>query len=347
MRFLRSILLPLIVVCPIFSDRPLAAQVSGRVTEEESGQPIAGATVELWASLRRTAQATTDADGRFAFDARAAEGATGVRAHRLGLQSVSLALGGETRDLAIRMAPAPLEVAGVTSAAAPARRRVCPNREDPRARALWTRMRARYAVPDSLPAIRLFSEQYDAEVPYDEIGVVDTIRPRQARFETLPRVGVDGTLSGAYARPMRVNGVVHWEYAPLAWGFNQHFVRASFGERHTLSMVPNRRGQPVLAFCPRNGREAGIEGTLTLAADTSLHSARWLYRTPRPRDEAGGEVQYLPPVITLHQLLFADRSLFWRRRFGGRFYFRHDRWRAWEISGERVLSRPGDGSQRR
>lgn len=310
---------------------PAAAQVAGRVVEEE-GRPVPGATVELWTASRRLAQTRTDDAGRFSFARDSAVGATSVAAHRLGFQAASTALA-QGREVVVRLSPAPLALAGVRvrSRARPP----CPNRETARARTTWQLASARYTPPGTLPeGARVRSERWEATVPRDEIGVVEGRRPVPGEFDArdLRRVGAasDGMLAGAYARRADFDGQEHWEYAPLAWGLNAHFVGERFGALHSFSVMAERADGVVLAFCPNRRDVPGIEGTLTVSHDGILRGARWTHRTPRTRSQAGGEVDYLPPDPATQMRLLPRRGLFWRS-WRGRFHFREDRYVEWLI----------------
>ena len=306
------------------------AQVHGRVLDE-AGRPLPAASVELWTSSRRLARTAADAEGRFTFAAGVAAGATSAAAYRIGYQSATVPLRGDA-SLEIRLVPAPLALGGLRVRAP--ERRLCPNREDPRARGQWERARRLYASP-AMWDVTLRSDRYEADVPRGAIGVVDGLRADSGGFTSgdLSRVraDADGTLAGVYARRTEFDQGQHWEYAPLAWGLNPHFVTPRFGEAHRLAIVSERAGLVVLGFCPARRDAPGIEGTLSLTADGTLRSARWRHRVPGSRREAGGEVDYLPPAAATRNLLLARRSLFWRS-WRGAFHFREDRYSEWVVA---------------
>jgi hypothetical protein len=288
--------------------------------------------VELWTASRRLAHTRSDDAGRFSFAREATEGATSVAAHRLGFQAASAAVG-DGREVVVHLSPAPLALAAVHGRSR-ARPR-CPNRESARARSLWQRASARYAAPATLPdGAYVRSERWEATVPRGEIGVVDARHAVSGEFGgyDLRRAGAagDGLLAGAYARRVDINGEEHWEYAPLAWGLNAHFVAERFGALHALSVLAEHADAVVLAFCPTRRGVPGIEGTLTLARDGALRGARWTHRTPGTRSQAGGEVDYLPPDPATQMRLLPRRGVFWRS-WRGRYHFREDRYVEWQI----------------
>lgn len=113
-------------------------------------------------------------------------------------------------------------------------------------------------------------------------------------------------------------------------------MEEGFGCRHTLSSWHEAGGAFTIAFC---GSERGhgrtyLEGTLAISADTVLLSARWRYRTPRPDEHAGGEVDFMmPPSGRSVWLLIPTRGVFWRRIAGSRtlFHQRTEVYTSWRM----------------
>ncbi|HEU0015249.1 MAG TPA: carboxypeptidase-like regulatory domain-containing protein [Longimicrobium sp.] len=94
---------------------PLSAQrvtVSGQVLDTDSGQPIAGAIVEV--GERGGPHAITDAEGRFTFRVRAGERA--LTAHALGYEMAVSAIDftGQTMELDVGLKPQPVVLDAVT-----------------------------------------------------------------------------------------------------------------------------------------------------------------------------------------------------------------------------------------
>ncbi|HEX6861539.1 MAG TPA: carboxypeptidase-like regulatory domain-containing protein, partial [Thermoanaerobaculia bacterium] len=116
---------------------PAGAQVRGLVVDR-SERPVADALVELWASSRRAAGTRTDDQGRFEIPGGPAEGQLMLTVRRLGLatQTVSLASRDTTVRVVMDVQAVSLRPLTVETAAG----RLCPRREEPRARELWTRM---------------------------------------------------------------------------------------------------------------------------------------------------------------------------------------------------------------
>jgi hypothetical protein len=304
----------------------LQAQVRGRVVDE-SARPVARATVELWAARERIAGAESDADGAFVLGSAAAEGALAVTVRRIGFQTRVIDVASADTTLVLRMVAAPVTLAPVT---ATARRRVCPHRDDPRARAAWERMRSRYwqAGADSLYVFGLV-EFYTDTVARAEIGVPG--QPILGWTEDTFPWGADPFVPiQGYAFRSRVsNGdrTTFWNYMQLDAGTAQHFTQEMFGRMHTLAFVPGAAGETVIGFCPRErlGENGQIEGTLTLRPDNTLARAQWVFRTREPVEDAGGEADYLPPDPKMRSLLLAETTRFWRKIPRGEYYFEHER----------------------
>ena len=93
---------------------PTAAQgvaVSGQVVDAESGRPVSGAVVQLDAATR----ALADREGRFSLR-RVAPGAYDVVVSRIGYQRRGerwTVVAGRPLDVTVRLAPEPVELAGV------------------------------------------------------------------------------------------------------------------------------------------------------------------------------------------------------------------------------------------
>lgn len=118
------------------------------------------------------------------------------------------------------------------------------------------------------------------------------------------------------------------------------FQFASRGE--AVGIVVRRLGGWAVAFCPTRGtRTTGIDGILTISADTLIAAASWNFRTPRPDEAAGGEVDFLPPELSQASLLLPLSSRFWRRSGAGRFYVQRAEYLEWRVHpGDRPVPLP-------
>ena len=120
----------------------LGAQIDG-VVVDGSGQPVEGAAVELWRPMERAAVRLTGADGAFRFRDEESAGAVALYATRLGFAPlrVAVAPGAAGVRLVLTEAGVPLPELVVETAG-----RVCPNREDEAAAALWRAASAGYVA---------------------------------------------------------------------------------------------------------------------------------------------------------------------------------------------------------
>src|SRR5690606_12630615 len=202
------------------------AQVDG-VVVDGNGQPVEGATVELWRPLERAAVRLTGADGAFRFRDEESAGAVVLYVTRLGF--------------------APL----------------------------------RATVAPAAAGVRLVLTE--ARLPLPEL-VVETATGDEGYAWPIGASSLDGRFEA-------------WEYPPLEADLAGHFADALFLELHTLSVVRADEDGWVLGFCPRPGRgeRPVIEGTITLAGDTTFASAEWRFRTvKRFPENAGGKVMFAP-----------------------------------------------------
>jgi hypothetical protein len=310
---------------------PAAAQVRGRVVDA-ADRPVPGAVVEVWMDARLAAGTQTDADGRFVLDVRAEGGMLTVR--RLGLRTRTMRLAADTA-LVVRMAVQPVVLRPVSVAAT--RRRTCPNREDPRARTLWERMRGRYWQPDQ-DSVFVFAfmefrggtgQKADAWDPAaGRTSAGWTTGPLViAHPESMPFSGYATDAAGGAGER-----TASWSYRALDQGAIQDFTGDYFGSAHTFSLLHQAAGETTIAFCPRGRMErtGQIEGTLVLAADTTLQRAQWSFRTPHPDEDAGGEASYDPPDPALGRALLVRESIFWRKTNPPRYYFEGHRFSGWQ-----------------
>lgn len=320
---------------PLAFSVPARAQVHGQVVDG-GGAPVAGARVELWAPLRRLEWRETDASGAFEFAAPQADSATGLVVSRVGYRARSLTVPRPAAPLQVRLSEAAVRLEAVSVRASAGR--LCPNGDDPRARALWSAAAARYGSADTL-SIEVDEMVATGNVPRAEIGMVDERWSRPNRRGTAPqRRAVDPVIGYGFRIASSFDpDYAAWQYLPLGSHHAQHFIDASFGTYNTLSVRGQDAEGIVLAFCSRGltGRRAiGIEGTLTLGADTTLVSATYRFRPRDPEEDAGGEVTFVPhPGRGSLPWLVPATSLYWRALHGRRdlYFQRWERFGAWRI----------------
>jgi hypothetical protein len=331
----RIIALPLFFLA--FNARSAAAQVRGSVVDS-LGNAIPAATVELWSGLRRVRGTRTDSRGAFHLQTDRTSPPTGLFVRRIGFENSSLAVRGDT-SVVIALRSTALQLSGILVTAG---NRVCPNREDPAARALLEAMQARYPTHSGTVYFHSLGTLVRATVPFERIDEVGEVEPQQRtwQYSGTPTWGVWRDIIGRDGYAMRINGgmgeaYASWFYAPLQLAIAQHFVEPQFAELHTISIVSTVHGGTVLGFCPGrgNGRSrTRLEGTLTLSPAHELIRGRWRYLTPTLNEEAGSEAEFLPPSIVSGALLLPRSYRYWRRTNRGRFYVQQQTFSEWRIS---------------
>ncbi len=307
----------------------LHAQISGTVMAT-SGQPVGGATVELWRGRELLMSRRSLVDGRFhlAHDGDVTGLALLVRA--VGFSPELRSLDSAERFVDVRLAPLPMTMDPIVVRAGP----TCPNRESVEARAAWNRaaIRNRHKEPLGLRSMDALTARLI--VGASELGTFDNA------LLGLGELWVGGQLDrmlsiSGYA--WRASGGVsnprfsYWNYPYLESGFAHHFVDSLFGSLHTLGLLDSLAGGDILlSFCPRAKDGNRIEGTMVIGGDGTLRKASWVFRT-RDHDEGAGGVAVFPdsspdddwpvPVPVL--------GIFWRKRV---FDYLEEVWefRKWE-----------------
>lgn len=315
---------------------PAAAQIRG-VVVDRSERPVPDALVELWASSRHASATRTDDHGRFEIPAGPEQHQLTLTVRRLGFATQTLQLSSRDTTLRAVLEPRPVSLQPLT-VETPARR-LCPLREEPRAREIWTRMQSRYWQPgaDSVFVFGFMElrsgtgemdDAFDPEAGRTGAGWT-TGALIVAHPELMARSGYAADAAGGVGER-----TAFWSYRALDDGMMQDFTGDYFGSVHNFSIISQNAGQTIVAFCPRDRlRHTGqIQGTLTLRADTTLGTARWSFRTPHPSEDAGGEASYLPPDQAFGRALLVRESVFWRKS-GPHFYYFEAKsfsgWRRW------------------
>jgi hypothetical protein len=325
------------VLCLLVGANRLSGQVVGRVVDA-GDQPVAGARVEIWGARQLLGVENTTAAGEFTFSAAATHGAVGVLVQQTGFSPLHAGVSPPATALVLRLRPGVVALETIEVRAA-ARRRLCPNREEPEARALWRAAAERYSnAPDTLGIeVKLFS--YHADVPRSRLGEVDETRPRPGSRGTGNHPRTVGPKRGyGYRLSESMNEeFAFWSYVALGSHAAQHFVHPSFGTYNQLSVRVRGPDHVVLTFCSCDLEKGavGVEGTLTLASDTTLLKAEWKFRTHAPQEEAGGEVVFAPYAAGAERpWLVPASSLYWRRREGhvDRYFQRWERYARWQVA---------------
>jgi hypothetical protein len=337
------------------------AQVAGTVVANAA--PLPRVLVSLWADDREIARDTTDAEGRFAFDADVARTASGLALRRLGFMARTLSV--RPGDVALR--PAMVQAAQPLPAAvvAATRGRSCVRKDDAKARALWDSVRATYAtaprgmgqgaqlsvwVHEVVAAAQVgeFDERprYDG-TPGRDAGWFSTRDGMRPKWESLARNGY--AIRRKLPRPgeeLLDPEYLHWWYAPLHRELVEHFVEREFAVAHafTFASATGEAGR-TLAFCPHDARRAGLSGTIELDSIRTITRIAWHWITPKPDEGAGAEMLFAPSARAVAKRLVPVRGVYWRRVAGrkDRYYqdgFIATGWyygdRAWDSEQDRV-----------
>jgi hypothetical protein len=123
-----------------------------------------------------------------------------------------------------------------------------------------------------------------------------------------------------------------WLYVPLQSEYASHFAEPGFAAAHDFRVTHGPGGSFSVSFCPTASiRKPDVEGVLTISGDTSIVSATWRFTTPRPREDAGGEVDFLPPSLTRASLLLPASYRYWRRTDANSFYVERAEFEEWRI----------------
>jgi hypothetical protein len=315
---------------------PAGAQIRGTVVDS-SGRPVAGVAVEVWSAFRQLSSQMTGVGGTFRFAPDSVQAAGGIMARGVGWKTAHVRVAQGDTLVVVRLEPHAATLDGITVTA---RRAACPNREDPRARAIWTALRDRYDGGRDSSTLAAYAVQVQSIGPKDQIGFVDTTGASPSWRKTLVplrrmwerRISLHG-----YALPLReslVEQYAGWMYPPLESQYATHFVEDLFGDRHTFSVARSTGSETVLRFCPRerSGKVPRIEGTLTLSGDGSPVRVAWKYLTPEPREDAGGEVDFAPASVSpAVPLLLPATALYWRKTTQGRYFQRWEKFEEWRV----------------
>lgn len=329
-------------VLPVAAQEPTEAvapalSVRGIVRDME-GQPLDQVAVEAWGADQRLRTVSADAQGRFSFPNTLTDRITSLYAYRLGYRATRIDVSPGTAFYVLQMALDPLTMEGLVI---DVERELCTRNDDPRARALWEAVRARYdRAIDSLGTATYLSSAIRS-VPLAEIGAVPVPAAAAEQRGSAPllrhswRRRVQRT---GYARKLSApspDGMFDsWGYPPLDADFATHFIDDVFGRLHRLSIVEEDDEGWLMRFCPKDDDRPSIEGFFQVSPDSFLIMAEWSFNTGEPDEGAGGRAMFAPGEGGPGYLL-PSSGLFWRRIGGGRLLQRYQRYQGW-------LTAPGD-----
>jgi hypothetical protein len=253
----------------------------------------------------------------------------------------------------------------------------CARRDDPRARAAWERLRARYDTASDTLSLWSAVNVATGVVPPSRLGQFDTVPAgpphgytdrwdsvtelRDALqhlhlLQQLPAVGsgrrgASGTWRADWAARIARGGYAArtgssdlggayeaWEYPPLEAEMADHFLSDVFGRMTRFSLV-TEEGTTRLVFCarPREGEGTALVGSLVLGADGSLASARWRFLHHQKSEEAGGSVAFASPASAGAASPLLAVRGFYFRRQGGEYFQRRMTFAEWHLGGRSAL----------
>jgi hypothetical protein len=313
---------------------PADAQSHRGQLRTAEGRGLPDGIIGLWRGTGEFYHVQADADGRFALPADSVARASSMTARAIGFIPRTLRVPAHASDslvIILERYAQPLPDLVVADA-----RQTCPNRDDPEARALWNATRSKYDLVPLDRAYRSTQRWYRAEVEVGAVGhiVEDQLTAgwegRRGDYRLLAHERIRESGYALRRTPAGGEGVdtyLNWWYPRLdRWDADQ-WLRDAFGQRNALSILERAADGVTLAFCGRRGPQPSIEGLLKIGVDSTLLMARWQFVTPKPNENAGGEVAFVPTGRRLLPL----RSIFWRRSGADRaLYFQdaalHEGW---------------------
>ena len=336
---MRSTLLPPALLLAIHATGA-GGQIQGTV-HGSSGEPLPDVTVELWGPAARPTANQSDASGHFRFTAEHSRGSVQISLRKIGYRTHVRRLAPGDTILAFTLAYDPIALEGI-QVTARSRVRPCPNRDQPEARALWRATSGRYRMPDDGDHFLAMTRRFERTVTETERDLIDDSL-LQSGWHWLRAGGYDAIRNAArplgelvrqrgyaWAEPIRSPGYVPiggeffaWRYPMLHDYRAHHFLSDAFADLHTISVYSRDDKEVVLGFCPARRNLPSIQGTLTINIDSTVAYAQWSFITPRPRENAGGEVVFMPweQVDTRLPIPTAARGVYWRQMHGRQLYY--------------------------
>ena len=108
---------------------------------------------------------------------------------------------------------------------------------------------------------------------------------------------------------------LHWWYTPVHRELVEHLVEDGFARAHVFTTVASA-GTRSLVFCPRDRKRPGLEGVAEVDDAGALQRIAWRWRTPKPDEDAGAELLFVPPARADTRRLVPARIVYWRRLAG-------------------------------
>jgi hypothetical protein len=293
------------------------SQIAGKVTDG-SGAPISAVLVELRSSTRRIVHTNTDETGSFSLRLKEIPDSAVLVFTRLGY-SPKIVHGPLPTFVQSSLDPLPIDLPAITVLTA---KRLCPNKDEQLARNIWSRAKSFYSrtpaqVGRAVKFLRTSSSVAASEVGnVDETHLEETWSGRSGQHQDPDILAV----SEGYGRRINVpaGNYNNWLYPALESWDAHHFASEAFGSLHNLSIATTGGGETLIAFCSKDRGKARIEGSLLISHDTTFANASWRFSTPKPDEQAGGEVIFAPPSVEGY--LLPARGVFWRQLSGRKLF---------------------------
>lgn len=296
-------------------DRPPAGQQLVVQVVAEDGAPIANAAVELWSRTRRVLTLSTREDGLAIAQRGKLPPLTSVSARAIGYQAVSVPV--DRKDtLEVRLARVVPRIPDIVVEALP--RYEC--REDERAaRGIWQAATMRYTL---LPTERRYwavgrgTQETAILSKVSSPDSWDTTRwgvSGQARAQTSQFIRDSGYAirrkPGRSVALIASTGDGPWWYPKLHTWNADHFARPEFGQLNALYTISSGPTGWSIGFCTKRPGRPGMAGMLRIDSTYAFTRAEWEFRTPKPKEDAGGEIVFLAGTTSA---LLPLVSYFWK-----------------------------------
>ncbi len=300
------------------------------VVVDSTGQPVVGASVELWGRSTLGVAGLSDNEGQFNLSPR--PNATRVLAYAMGMDSAFAELGDLLQPVRIVLRPRPVILPGLSVEAVPFQ---CPRQDDSAARSLWRRVVASYnPLPDSVRwAAQIVRMSEGTGYPGEPIG-----RQGEPSMHGLTEGGSFGSevpmslvpwseawiRRHGYARRAKWGGIDRredaWEYIPLDGRAAAHLESKAFADlqRFAFSGPPSDR---TIVFCSSDTKKPGIQGRIMVNSADQVVRVEWKFVTPPPMENAAGEAEFSASA----RFLLPTVGTYRRRTPVGR-YFQQTTW---------------------
>ncbi|MDB4906260.1 MAG: hypothetical protein JWO05_1044 [Gemmatimonadetes bacterium] len=331
--------------------RGLSAQLRGTV-QDSHGVPVYSATVEVWQRDSSRGSAHTSVDGRFVIPRAIPGVAATVLVRRLGFlparHSVA-SVGADTIHVVLSALPASLPEY-VVSASAPG----CSRPDDPAARAAYVKLARSYFTFGSdgrFVGPWMHGHRSTGDLPAADVGFVDDSRMAETWWGWAFPKAIDAQGRYPYAKRLPSDRLDyrplsesewHWRYADLGQSDFPHFLTSTFSDAQQFSRDRERTGESVIRFCGRERGAPYLEGTIHTDGDSVMTGIEYLFHTPKPREDAGGQLTLATSTWPGRRMLVPVRTVFWRK-LGGRDWYYQEAFvlTGWRLDGMGQYVDPG------